>query len=54
MKVIKKSSMKDTSVINLNDYQYNKLEKICRNSFFSINSFMSSNNIKSVINNFYI
>ena len=42
------------SVINLNYYQYNELEKICWKSFSPVDSFMSSKDLKSVINNFYL
>ena len=42
------------SVINLNYYQYNELEKLCWNSFFPVNSFMSSNDLISVIENFHL
>ena len=42
------------SLINLNYYQYNELEKLCWNSFFPVNSFMSSNDLISVINDFHL
>ncbi len=42
------------SAINLNYYQYNELEKLCWNSFYPVNSFMSSNDLISVINNFHL
>ena len=42
------------SSINLNFYQYNELEKICWKSFFPVQSFMSSKDLKSVINNYYL
>ena len=42
------------SVININHYQYNELEKICWNSFFPVNSFMSSSDLFSVTNDFHL
>ena len=42
------------SSINLDYYQYNELEKICWNSFSPVNSFMSSSDLISVINNFHL
>ena len=42
------------SIINLNYYQYNELEKLCWGSFEPVNSFMSSNDLISVINNFHL
>ena len=42
------------SGINLNYYQYNELEKLGWNSFFPVNSFMSSNDLISVIDHFHL
>jgi len=40
--------------INLNYYQYSELEKICWKSFYPVDSFMSSCDLKSVINDFHL
>ena len=42
------------SIINLNYYQYNELEKLCWGSFSPVNYFMSSGDLISVINNFHL
>ena len=40
--------------INLNYYQYLELEKISFNSFAPVDSFMSSEDFRSVVNDFYL
>ena len=42
------------SGISLNYYQYNELEKLGWNSFFPVKSFMSSNDLISVIDHFHL